>query len=318
MDRAVEIMTSPSVKESVGRESSRGFKMPADAGISFVELRVRDLGRMLTFYRDALGLTETKQTTSGSELAAAGGGETIVRLFEDRNAEPRASRTTGLFHTAIRFPGRVALAQIFRRLASLDIAFQGFADHGVSEALYLADPEGNGLELYADRPRNQWKLSDGTIQMGTWALDVDALLALGSSDRWSGVDSRTDIGHIHLNVSDLAGAEAFYCDLLGFDVMVRTYSGALFVSAGGYHHHIGLNIWAGRGASRPPEHSTGLMSYGINAGTQDLLSSLKQTLDRKGISFTVGDHQLTLTDQDGIRIHLLESGGVSSSTGGKI
>ena len=149
------------------------------------------------------------------------------------------------------------------RLATHSWPFQGFADHLVSEALYLADPDGNGLELYADRPPERWTQRNGQIVMGTEPLDVDGLVAEadGESASWHGIDPGADIGHVHLHVADLARAEAFYHGLLGLDVTQQGYPGALFLSAGGYHHHLGINTWAGTGAPPPPAEAVGLLSF---------------------------------------------------------
>jgi catechol 2,3-dioxygenase len=159
------------------------------------------------------------------------------------------------------------------------IRFHGFADHGVSEALYLADPDGNGVELYCDRPRSQWSKRNGQIMMVTEQLDLDGLLQEVSEDPvpWKGLPTGTDIGHIHLQVSDLGAAEEFYGDNLGFDVTSRIYPGALFLSAGGYHHHLGLNVWAGKGAPRPQPGSLGLISFSVELPT---CSSLEQIIER--------------------------------------
>jgi catechol 2,3-dioxygenase len=144
--------------------------------------------------------------------------------------------------------------------------FQGAADHLVSEALYLTDPDGNGLELYVDRPRAAWPYRNGQLIMATDPLDLNALLAEADQDPapWTGVDPGVDVGHVHLHVSDLARAEAFYSGLLGMDVTQRGYPGALFLSAGGYHHHLGVNTWAGAGAPPPPPDAVGLISFALN------------------------------------------------------
>ncbi len=148
---------------------------------------------------------------------------------------------------------------------------QGGADHGVSEALYLADPDGNGLELYRDRPRSEWRWSDGQVAMVTDPLDAAGLLGtISPAEGWPGLDPRTVIGHVHLHVSDLARAETFYHGLLGLDVTQRSYPGALFLAAGGYHHHLGVNIWAGRGAPPPPEDAVGLIAFAVDVPDDDV------------------------------------------------
>ena len=188
----------------------------------------------------------------------------VVELVGDPDAPPRPRGTSGLFHLAILVPGRPDLARALQRVAEAGWRLTGASDHLVSEALYLSDPEGNGIELYRDRPREQWPVRDGVLQMDTLPLDLDGVLGeLRREDASAGMPPGTRIGHVHLNVGDLAAAEAFYSGALGFDVTVRGYPGALFVSAGGYHHHLGLNTWAGEGVPPPPSGSRGLREFEI-------------------------------------------------------
>jgi catechol 2,3-dioxygenase len=240
------------------------MSLPPDTHIAYARLQVRDLDRALAFYRDALGLRVIDQTADSARLSATGSTPFLIELIAVPNAIAKPPRSSGLYHVAIRLPDRTSLARTFYRLVSLGVPFQGFADHQVSEALYLPDPDGNGLELYRDRPRDEWRLDGAQVTMGSDPLDVEALLAEGAGGTGDGIDARTDIGHVHLHVGDLARAEAFYVAALGMDVMQRGYPGALFVAAGGYHHHLGLNIWAGRNAPPPPANAVGLRAYGIH------------------------------------------------------
>jgi catechol 2,3-dioxygenase len=170
--------------------------------------------------------------------------------------------TTGLYHFAILVPTRADLARALRRLVVADTVMQGAADHGVSEALYLADPDGNGIEIYRDRPRAEWPYAGGALRMGADPVDLDDLLAEPpSAPPSAGLARGTAIGHVHLHVSSLAAAERFYVGVLGFDLMQRYGPSALFVSAGGYHHHVGLNTWAGVGAPPPPPGAFGLRHF---------------------------------------------------------
>ncbi len=192
-------------------------------------------------------------------------GRPLLVLHEHANAEVRPRRSTGLYHFAILHPSRLHLARTLRRLMEMGYPLQGASDHLVSEAIYLADPDENGIEIYADRPRAAWPRRDGAIRMSTDPLDFDSLMAELQTDGgpWRGLSARTTIGHVHLHVDDLRRAEAFYCGLLGFDLVLRYGPSALFVSAGGYHHHIGLNTWAGVGAPPPPADAVGLRYYEI-------------------------------------------------------
>jgi catechol 2,3-dioxygenase len=246
--------------------------LPNETRISHVHLRVKNLERELSFYRELLGFNEGESHDSTVALSSSiptNNGSKVgqlsfqILLTESPSAAVRPPRTTGLFHAAIRFPNRVELAKTLLRLVRHGYPIQGAGDHLVSEAIYLADPEGNGIELYCDRPKESWQWLDGEIAMATEPLDVEALLREADGNEWTGIHPQTEIGHIHLNVGSLASAEEFYSKQIGFDVTTRSYPGALFLSAGGYHHHIGANVWAGRNAQRPPENSLGLISFEI-------------------------------------------------------
>jgi catechol 2,3-dioxygenase len=288
------------------------FKLPAETGIGHVHLQVGDLDRSLTFYRDLLGFQPMGHNGASAMLSATGRAPYHILLTEQPGAPPKPPHTTGLYHVAIRFPTRRALAQAFQRLAAHRWPFQGFADHLVSEALYLADPDGNGLELYVDRPREQWRQRDGQVVMGTDPLDVDGLLAeaAGNPEPWTGVHPDTDIGHVHLHVSDLAQAEAFYSNLLGLDVTQRSYPGALFLSAGGYHHHLGVNVWAGEGAPPPPTDAVGLLAFALHLPDEGTWHSIQENARRSGVAVeTTGDYDYArralIHDPDGNGVELL-------------
>ncbi|MEJ2679698.1 MAG: VOC family protein, partial [Gemmatimonadota bacterium] len=204
-------------------------------------------------------------------------------LRERPEAVAKHRATTGLYHFAILVPDRRALAGIYLRLHGAGWPFEGFADHLVSEALYLADPDGNGMEIYADRPREQWQHRQGEVRMTTAPLDLDGLLAeLDGPDSDAGLPGGTVVGHIHLHVADLGRAEAFYGDVLGFEATARNYPGALFMSAGGYHHHVGLNVWAGAGAPPPPENAVGLLDFAVVVPEEDARAAVVERARRDG------------------------------------
>jgi catechol 2,3-dioxygenase len=233
-----------------------------------VSLTVSDLARARAFYEQVLGLVPVAPDDGPLALSDAGGGPALVVLHEDRDAAPFDPRRSGLFHLAIVVPSRIELARSLRRIADARWPLTGASDHLVSEALYLRDPDGNGIEIYRDRPRAQWPFDDrGAIRMDTLRLDLPDLLRELDGDAGSapasGVAAGTRIGHVHLQISELDAAERFYCGVLGFDVTVRAYSGALFVSAGGYHHHIGLNTWQTLGAPPPAPGGVGLRSFEV-------------------------------------------------------
>jgi catechol 2,3-dioxygenase len=228
-----------------------------------VSLTVADLPRALAFYTDRLGF-RVRQDGDGTARLGAGGSDLLVLV--ERKGARRAPGSTGLFHFAVLLPSREALARALARLVDTRTPLQGTADHLVSEALYLADTEGNGIELYRDRPREEWAWEDGAIRMTTEPLDLSALLeegrAIGSA--WRGLPEGTILGHVHLRVSVIAPAERFYCDLLGFELTTRYGTQASFVSTGGYHHHVAFNTWGGVGAPPPPGGAAGLREFVVN------------------------------------------------------
>ena len=226
----------------------------APTEISHVALVVHDLAGMAAFYGQALGLTDLAQEPGRRRLGA--GGRMLLELREDHAARKADAREAGLFHTAFLMPDRTALARWLRHAADSGLRLQGASDHLVSEAIYLADPEGNGIEVYADRPRTDWLAPDGSLRMGTTALDLNALVQTADA-RWSGAPKELVVGHVHLQVGALPEAEAFYSGTLGLPVMAR-YPGAAFYGSGGYHHHIATNVWNSRGAGARGFPSTGL------------------------------------------------------------
>lgn len=222
--------------------------------IGSVALTVSDLERSRAFYTGTLGLEELGEIDGSLLLGVNGNG--LLSLRGDESAPRRDRRTTGLFHFAVLVPSRADLAGALKRLSGVTLT--GASDHLVSEALYLDDPDGNGIEIYRDRPRSEWP-PEG--QMATLPLDLDSL----RSDRADPLPAGTRIGHVHLQVAELEASEHFYAEVLGFDVMLRA-PGALFLSTGGYHHHIGLNTWNSRGADPPEPGSVGLRFFELHFG----------------------------------------------------
>lgn len=290
--------------ESVGgAQHARPVIDPATT-LGPVRLRVADLDGAAAFYQRAIGLREVAR--SGSEVhLGAGGGPALVELVGDDGAPARPPRTTGLFHLAILVPGRADLAEAVQRVVGAGWSFTGASDHLVSEALYLDDPEGNGIEIYRDRPRSDWPRLDGQLEMATLPIDLDGVmgsLAAGVPDE--GMPADTAMGHVHLQVRDIPEAARFWGGLIGFDPTVTSYPGALFVSAGGYHHHLGLNVWGSRGAPAPPEGALGLDRFRIDlpeAGQADLIAA---RLETAGVDVRPGAEGLEAVDPSGIRVVL--------------
>jgi catechol 2,3-dioxygenase len=240
--------------------------------IGTVALTVRDLDTVSRFYQQVIGVTPVE---TGAGLICLGVGETVLLELRHDPAAPLATpRAAGLFHTAFLLPNRTDLAQWLLNATELGVPLQGASDHLVSEAIYLADPERNGIEVYWDRPSETWAWRDGMVEMATLALDLDGLVGTVKTRGWSGLSAGSSVGHVHLQVGALEPAESFYTDLLGFEVMTR-YPGATFLGSGGYHHHIGTNIWNSRGAPIRAEPTTGLADVEIvtDAGTFETVRS---------------------------------------------
>lgn len=235
--------------------------LPAQLSLSRVHLNVQNLERSLAFYQQALGMQLHRQE---GDTAYLGAGRADLLAITERPTASRAARATGLYHFAILTPSRFELAQSLRRLAETRTPLQGFSDHLVSEAIYLGDPDGHGIEIYRDRPRTDWVDAAGNFRMGSEPLDVQGIIAeLGETPPdWSGLHPETVLGHMHLHVRNVPEAVKFYRDVLGFDVMAE-WNGAAFVSAGGYHHHLGLNTWGTLNAPPPPPESISLRSFVI-------------------------------------------------------
>lgn len=275
------------------------FQMPAETSLAGLTLRVRERQAMLAFYRDLLGLAASPP--DGTVTLTPGEGAFTLGLEVNPQAPPRLARSLGLYHFALLLPTRPALAAILRRLLEAQWPVDGASDHIVSEAVYLRDPEGNGIELARDRPREEWTYTNGQLVMVSDMLDVDGLLA--TTPAATGLHPGTRLGHMHLSVSDLSKGEAFYAGGLGLTVTQRTYPGALFLAAGDYHHHLGMNIW---GARRPaPAGTTGLVGYAwrVPAGT---LTALEPHLQAQEIPARRTSGALTLTDPFDIALAVTE------------
>lgn len=276
--------------------------------VGVVSLTVGDLARSLLFYRSVLGLRD-QPAADGSVALVAEDGFPLLQLVELAGARPKPQRATGLYHFAVLLPGRQDLARWLRHVTAVDWPLQGWADHGVSEAIYLADPDGNGIEIYRDRPHDEWPVRNGQLQMVSDPLDARGLLALvdGEDSLWQSMPARTTMGHIHLHVADVDAAQAFYCDVLGFDLIQRYGPSALFVSAGGYHHHIGLNTWAGQGAPPAPPASAGLRHFQIVLPDAAALDAVARRLQAAGIAYENANGAVLVSDPSSNRLMMTVS-----------
>lgn len=245
-----------------------------------VYLNVADLGRSVEFYEHTIGLVVHNRNDDTATMGAAGAATPLLHLTEKPQGR-HSEGGTGLYHFAILVPSRLELAKVLRHFAETQTPLQGLSDHYVSEAIYLADPDNNGIEIYRDLPRNRWEFSNGQITMGTVYMDVEGVLAElnGHDAQWTGLASETILGHMHLHVSDLAATKTFYGDLLGLDLMVNYGGAALFMSFEGYHHHLGLNTWKRGKPSVITPDTLGLRWYTLDLGEHkaDVLARLEAT-----------------------------------------
>lgn len=258
--------------------------LPAALRLGTVDLTVTALDRAVAWYQDAAGLRLLRREDPVAVLGTADG-TALLRLHEAPGARP-AGRHAGLFHVALLYPSMLELSRTARRLAAARLPISGASDHGVSEALYLRDPDGNGVELYADRPRDAWPAParDGErVGMFTAALDVPALLAHSEADtdvQRHAADGLV-VGHVHVHVGDVAAAVAFYRDVVGFELMT-TYPGAAFLAAGGYHHHLAVNTWAGEGVGPAPAQTVGLRSWTVLLPTPADVAAVRERAEASG------------------------------------
>ncbi|MBW8772970.1 MAG: VOC family protein, partial [Gemmatimonadetes bacterium] len=260
----------------------KGYRLPDALSLGAVKLQVADLSRSVDYYQRTLGLRLLDRTARSARLGPHGVDTTLVELHEKRGASPAPRRgRLGLFHFAILLPDRPSLGRFVRHLSEIG-AQAGAADHLVSEAFYLQDPDNLGIEVYADRPRESWKRVKRELMMATDPIDVASLVAAAGEAKWSGMPAGTAMGHLHLHVGDLEGAAAFYSDALGYDRMVWEYPGALFMGAGGYHHHLGNNLWAGRGAVAPGPDEAQLLEWTMRFPEEGSLESGVASLENGG------------------------------------
>lgn len=260
-----------------------------------VSLRVRDLDRVADYYRALLGLDVLDRTRESIALGA--GGVALLHLNARPGAPYEPPNQAGLFHTAFLMPTRSDLARWVMHVAAARIPVTGASDHSVSEAIYLDDPEGNGIEVYSDRPREQWQWSNGVVTMGTHRLDVDALLMLARADgvRYQGAPAGLRVGHVHLRVGDIPRGRGFYRETVGLDP-TRERAGAAFLSSGGYHHHVAINTWQSAGAGARDLQRTGLDWFSLTVTDPALLDAQAARLERAGA-----------------RVRPLEGGGIAAA-----
>ncbi|MGG3800861.1 VOC family protein [Metabacillus fastidiosus] len=267
-----------------------------------VNLKVQNLERSLAFYQEVIGFKVLEQTETSANLTADG--KTVLLSIQQPNdIVPRQERTTGLYHFALLLPRRSDLAKIVQHFMEIGLRF-GSSDHLVSEALYLSDPDGNGIEIYIDRDPSVWDWENGKVEMTIDPLNFVNLLAEGKQQSWKGLPATTVMGHIHLHVSELKKTEEFYIKGLGFEVVNRYGAQALFISDSKYHHHIGLNTWNGVGAPTPSPNSVGLESFTLMLPNEEKRNKIIAQLNSIGVSVIKEKNSFITSDPSGNRIYL--------------
>lgn len=273
--------------------------------VGAVALSVANLRRSLAYYQHDIGLALLSQR--GDQATLGVGSTALLRLHEIPGAR-LVRRASGLYHFALRVPTRRDLAHVLRHFGERGTRIGGVADHLFSEALYLSDPDGHGIEIYSDRPRDFWYDTQGKLVVASDPLDLQDILGEldGDESPWDGLPVGTDMGHIHLQVANIRDAERFYVDILGFERMIGMPT-ASFVSAGGYHHHIGMNTWAGIGVPPPPEGAARLLNYEVVLPNQDALSAVIDRIRAAGVSLTEEPEGWVVRDPSHNRILLRPS-----------
>jgi catechol 2,3-dioxygenase len=269
--------------------------------IGAVGMVVRDLDRLTAYYRDMLGLAVMERSKETTRLGA--GGVALLELTHKPNALPDDTREAGLYHTAFLMPTRADHARWIMHVAKNRVPITGASDHGVSEAFYLDDPEGNGIEVYNDRPRERWRYEGRMVVMQTEPLDVEAIVREidPATATYAGAPDGLRIGHVHLRVGNIDEAEKFYRDAMGLDVM-RRRGGASFMSSGGYHHHIGANVWHSNGATARNVNRAGLAWVGVEVADDATLDALGKRLGNAGASISAIPDGLATADPWGTRV----------------
>ncbi|WP_404469898.1 VOC family protein [Sutcliffiella horikoshii] len=268
-----------------------------------VMINVENLQRSIEFYTAIIGFQLLEQTESKA-VFSANGQTPLLTIVQPKDIKPKQQRTTGLYHFALLLPSRADLGSIIHHFIAKGVRLQGASDHLVSEALYLADPDGNGIEIYRDRPAEEWNWNESEVEMASMALDVEGVLKEGQDTKWDGLPNETVMGHIHLHVSELKDTEQFYTEGLGFEVVTRYGAQALFISTERYHHHIGLNTWNGVGAPAPEGNSVGLVWFSLVFSSEEKKLAAVERLRSLGHKVDISDGQYFAMDPSGNRIKL--------------
>ena len=280
-----------------------GFRLPDETHIGRIRIQVADVERSLAYYASVLGMRVISRAGNAVQLGAHGDDRVLLELIEKRGARTVPRRgLLGLYHFAVLLPDRAALGRFIAHLTEIGM-YAGMSDHLVSEAVYLTDPDGLGIEVYADRPRESWQIADRQLEMATKPLDVASVVAAAGDRKWDGLPAGTIIGHVHFYVGDIDRASSFYHSGLGLDKIVWNYPGALFMSAGGYHHHVGVNTWAG-GAPPATDDDARLVEWELLVPDSESVQAAAASIATAGYPIEHDGDALVASDEWGIRLRL--------------
>ena len=285
-----------------------GFRLPDDTHVGRVRLQIADLDRSIAYYESVIGFRVLERSGRIARLGAQDDDRVLLELHEKPGVQSMSRRgRIGLYHFAILLPDRAALGRFVQHLAGIG-ARAGMSDHFVSEAVYLSDPDGLGIEVYADRPRSAWRVDERQLEMTTIPLDVSDLVAAAQERKWTGAPARTTIGHVHLYVRDIGEASAFYHEALGLYKVVWNYPGALFMSAGGYHHHLGTNTWAAEAPVATDEDAR-LLDWELVLPSATNVRAAASSLQAHGFAVAFDGAQATTRDPWGTQLRLVGASG---------
>ena len=280
-----------------------GFRLPDETHIGRIRIQVADVERSLAYYGSVLGMRVISRAGNAVQLGAHGDDRVLLELIEKRGARTVPRRgLLGLYHFAVLLPDRAALGRFIAHLTEIGM-YAGMSDHLVSEAVYLTDPDGLGIEVYADRPRESWLIADRQLEMATKPLDVASVVAAAGDRKWDGLPAGTIIGHVHFYVGDIDRASSFYHSGLGLDKIVWNYPGALFMSAGGYHHHVGVNTWA-VGAPPATDDDARLVEWELLVPDSESVQAAAASIATAGYPIEHDGDALVASDEWGIRLRL--------------
>ena len=281
-----------------------GFRLPDETHIGRVRLQISDLARSVAYYEKVLGLRVIERSSGSAQLGPNDEDVVLIELIEKPGVRQVSRRgLLGLYHFAVLLPDRASLGSFLVHLSEIG-AYAGMSDHLVSEALYLTDPDGLGIEVYADRPRESWQASDRQLTMTTKPLDVNSVVEAANGKKWNGAPKGTRIGHVHFYVGDIEQAESFYHNALGLDKIVWSYPGALFMSAGGYHHHVGVNTWA-QGAPPATDDDARLLDWELKLPNAEVVDAAARSIESQGFNVSRDENEAVTRDGWGIRLRLV-------------